>query len=270
MTSTSSAAAPAKVRLKTIALPTQHGGWGFWLEPTLLGLLLAPSLAGFALGGAGLLAFLTHQPLKLAVKDRLKGKRFPRTMWAERFALGYGAGALVLFLLALLTAPQPFVGVLLLALPFAALQLWHEFRSEGREAVAEFAGAVAFGVLAPAIVLLYGWQLLPALGLWFALVARSVTSILYVRARLRLEYGKTAALLPVVLGHMLMFGLLTVIVIAGLLPWTVLLALLILMLRAMVGLSSWRRPAKPKVIGFREIAFGLLVVLLIVAGISME
>ena len=35
------------VRLKAIALPPEHGAWGFLLEPIVLGLLVAPSLAVF-------------------------------------------------------------------------------------------------------------------------------------------------------------------------------------------------------------------------------
>ena len=37
------------VRLKTIVLPAEHGGWGLLFEPIALGLLVAPSIAGFYL-----------------------------------------------------------------------------------------------------------------------------------------------------------------------------------------------------------------------------
>lgn len=36
----------ARVRLKSIALPVEHGGWLFVLEPVLLGLLVVPSAGG--------------------------------------------------------------------------------------------------------------------------------------------------------------------------------------------------------------------------------
>ncbi|VAV92581.1 Putative membrane-spanning protein, partial [hydrothermal vent metagenome] len=32
----------SRVNVRSIALPTEHGGWGFTLEPILLGLLVAP------------------------------------------------------------------------------------------------------------------------------------------------------------------------------------------------------------------------------------
>lgn len=40
MTDTSAA---RTVKLRTVALPAEHGGWGFLFEPIVLGLLLAPT-----------------------------------------------------------------------------------------------------------------------------------------------------------------------------------------------------------------------------------
>ncbi len=80
------------VRLRPIALPVEHGGWGFLGAPIVLGLWVAPSVAGFWLSLAALGVFLTRQPLKLALGDRQRGKRYPRTVWAERFVVLYGAG----------------------------------------------------------------------------------------------------------------------------------------------------------------------------------
>jgi len=60
---------PANVRWRSVALPTEHGGWAFISEPVLLGLLLAPSAGGLALGLAAFAAFLLRQPFKLYAKD---------------------------------------------------------------------------------------------------------------------------------------------------------------------------------------------------------
>src|SRR5437764_14320935 len=78
-----------RVRLKTIALPVEHGGWGLSLEPVALGLLVAPSLPGLFLSVATLAAFLARHPLKLIMADRRRGRRFARTPVAERFVLLY-------------------------------------------------------------------------------------------------------------------------------------------------------------------------------------
>ncbi|HDL49896.1 MAG TPA: prenyltransferase, partial [Actinobacteria bacterium] len=42
------------VRLRSVAMPTEHGGWGFTLEPIILGLLVAPSPAGWEIAAAAL------------------------------------------------------------------------------------------------------------------------------------------------------------------------------------------------------------------------
>lgn len=42
--------------LRSVAIPAEHGGWGLTLEPGILGVLVAPDLAGVLLGLAALLA----------------------------------------------------------------------------------------------------------------------------------------------------------------------------------------------------------------------
>src|SRR5919107_5545462 len=92
------------VRLRTIALPTEHGGWGITLEPVVLGLLVAPSLAGAGLALATVGAFLARHPFKIVAGDRRRGRRFARTPVAERFTMLYAAVASAGFAFALLTA----------------------------------------------------------------------------------------------------------------------------------------------------------------------
>ena len=72
--------------LKSVAMPAQHGGWSFALEPVLVGLLVAPTAGGLLLGVAAFMVFLLDQPLRVAVKDRRKGKYYARTRLAERAA----------------------------------------------------------------------------------------------------------------------------------------------------------------------------------------
>lgn len=49
--------------LRALALPAEHGGWGFVLEPVVLGLLVCPSRPGGALALAATATFLAHHPL---------------------------------------------------------------------------------------------------------------------------------------------------------------------------------------------------------------
>src|SRR5215510_13317849 len=71
---------------RTVVLPREHGGWSLIAEPALLGLLVAPSWAGLALGLAGLLAFLARQPLRLYLVDRTRSRSLPRTALAAEVA----------------------------------------------------------------------------------------------------------------------------------------------------------------------------------------
>ena len=192
-----------RVRWRSVALPIEHGAWGFLLEPALLGLLVAASWAGVALVLAALAALLLQTPLSLALTDVRRGRSAPRTALAWRFALAYGA-LLLLALAAALTLVGHASVLLpaLLAAPLAALQLGFDARGRAREFVPEAAGAVAMGSLAACVALAGGWSLLPALGLWALLAARAVPAIIYVRARLRLERGEPIDRRPTATAHL--------------------------------------------------------------------
>jgi hypothetical protein len=77
----------APVRLRSLALPVEHGGWGLLGEPLVLGLAIAPSWAGAGVGLFAAFAFLARHPLKLAAADWRQRRRSPRTLAAERVAL---------------------------------------------------------------------------------------------------------------------------------------------------------------------------------------
>src|ERR1044071_4882431 len=74
------------VSLRPLALPAEHGGWGFLFEPMLLGILVAPSWNGALVGTATLFAFLARHPLKLALHDAMRGRSYPRTAYCRALA----------------------------------------------------------------------------------------------------------------------------------------------------------------------------------------
>lgn len=251
-------ATAAGVRLRPIALPTEHGGWGFIIEPILLGLLIAPSVAGVILGLATFGFFLLHQPLKIALKDHLKGRRVPRTVVAERFALGYGGLGLLGMITILFIAEPLFLAPLLLALPLAFVQIYYDLRNKSRAVPSEIAGAVALGSVASAIMLLGGKDLTPAFIIWGLLIARTIPAILYVRARLRIETNRAWQALPVIVSHAVALLAVVALTVSGLATIWATLALLILTGRALLGISPYRQPARPAQIGVREMILGFL------------
>ena len=255
------------VRWQTVALPTEHGGWGFVSEPLLLGLLLAPGLGSVALSIAAFAAFLLRQPLKITLKDHRAGRIVPRTLAARRFVMIYGGVMVLASVVMLLALPSwmPLVP-LALAVPLIAFQLWHDVQNRGRSLNAELAGALATGAFAAAIVLMAGWTLVGALALWLALGIKGITAVLYVRSRLRLERDKPAMRAGVMVAHIGGLVALLVIVLNAALPLTALAAMAILTVRAGVGLSPLRKSRPPKIIGMQEMAYGLGFVLLVALG----
>lgn len=245
-------------QIKSVAIPSQHGVWGFWLEPSLAALIAAPSWAGLCLVGAGLAGVLLSHPLMIVLKDRGKGRRYARTQIAERFALLYGLAAVVLLVLAAWFAENNFWLTLAAAVPFAAVQMFYELRNANRDAAAELSGAAALSVLAPAAVVAAGWTTQSALGLWVVMLVRTAVSILYVRARLRLEKGRPANPQVVIAVHVLGTSALGLLAWASLIPWTAVIAGMVLLARAVLGVTSMRKPVPARVIGFREIGYGLM------------
>jgi len=179
---------------RSVAVPSEHGGWGLTLEPVVLGLALAPSAAGVALGLAGLAAFLLRTPLKLAFVDHRRGRSLPRTALARRVAAGEGIAVVALAACALAWAGPSWLVPVALATPLVAVELWFDVRSRSRRLAPELCGAVGMGALAAAVALAGGAPAVVAAVAWVLLAARSVTAIPYVRTQvLRLHRPRDAA-----------------------------------------------------------------------------
>jgi hypothetical protein len=259
---------PTRARIRTVALPTEHGGWGLTLEPVALGLLVAPSLTGAFLALAAVAAFLARHPLKIVAGDRRRRqRRFPRTALAEKFALLYSLIAAASFVGALLTAADhKFLYVVAFAAPFAAVQLYFDGVGHSRKLLPELAGSIAMAATAACVALAAGWTLAPALALSAVLAARFLPSIIYVRAMLTRLHGKTVAPLPPIIAHVAGLACVVALVVIKLLPLISLLPFTVMLLRCARGLYAPREDVTARRIGFGEIGYGTLTVLLIAAG----
>lgn len=254
------------MRIRTVALPIEHGGWGLALEPVLLGLLVAPSLAGVGLALATMGAFLARHPLKLLASDRRNNRRFPRTKIAGRFVLFYGAlASLGLFMALMTAASKQFLWPLLLAAPLAAVQLVSDAKRQSRALWPELAGSVAMAAVATSIALADGWAWPVAFGLWAVLAARVVPTILYVRARLARLHGKAAEMSQVIIAHLAALAFIFLLAWLNAVPLVTTGAFIVLTLRAKVGFST-NRPGTAKAIGVSELAFGAMTVFAVALG----
>jgi hypothetical protein len=257
------AVAPAPgggVSLRLVVLPTEHGGWSFLFEPILLGLLVALSWAGGLIALAAVAAFLARQPLKLFVSDRQRGRIYPRTHVAEiAFAVlalvahGAFAGAWTL-------ARHSFWLALACAAPLAAIGLAFDLGKKSRRVGAELAAATSLGAIAAAIALAGGAHSEIAFGLWGVLAARTIPTILFVRARLRLEKHQPAGIQGAILAHLLAIAGVMVLVYGGFAPRYATWAMFLLAARAALGMSRWRPRWKTWQLGVSEIVFGLVTV----------
>lgn len=242
-----------------VAVPTEHGGWAFTLEPVLLGLLVAYSWPGILLGLIALLGFLLRTPLKTVMVDRRRHRSLPRTVMARNVAIIEGMMLVGLVGVVLIGSNHRFVVPLLMAVPLVAIEFWHDIRSRSRRLVPELAGTVGIGSVAAAVALIGGASPSVAAGLWLVIAARSVAAVIFVRAQLRrakqqpykrtgADAGQALAVLAVTAGA-----------VAGLVPWIGWGSIVVLAI-----VHSWlvrRAPSPIPMIGAQQVVLGLFVVL---------
>ncbi len=257
-----------KVSIRSIALPTEHGGWGFTLEPILLGLLVAPSASAWEISAAALGIFLARRPVKILSTDLVRGRWLPRSKIALIFALIYGGTAIAGAIGALFTADGPFLIPVLVAAPFALLALRADAHSKNRALVAELSGSIAMGATVAAITIAGGWDLAPAFGLWLILAARDVAAISLVRGQVRRVHDKPVGAKSIYIVQTVSILVVAIAAVAGIVPWLGVLAIGVVALVAVVSLN--RDPVPAKVIGWTQMGVGLAVVLITATGVNLN
>lgn len=252
---------PGVVRLRNVVLPNEHGAWGFWLEPVLLTLLVAPSAAGGLVALGGLVAVFAQHPLSLILADAARGRSYPRTGVARRvLAIELLIGGALVTGGVLLSGSISALAPLLLAVPLVLVQLGYERRNRGRDLLPELLAALAMTALGPVILLLGGAPVSVAISCWALLAGRNLSAVLYVRARLRLDRGngrwRAAGGWPALIAAGAAALLASAVVWAGAAPAAAAVLFAGLLGRAALGLSPMRRPANAKVIGITEMLLG--------------
>ncbi len=250
--------------VRAVALPSEHGGWSLTLEPVLLGLLVAPSAAGWLLGAAAFLGFLARTPLKLALVDRLRRRRLPRTALAERIAAVEVAALFAVLAAATVLGDARLWLPLALASPLVGVELWYDVRSRGRRLVPELAGSVGMGAFAAAVALAGGEARLVAFGLWAVIAARAVAAMPFVRVQLQRAKAR-----PHRLWHS---DLAQVVAVAG--AWTAAVAdtapvagaIAVTALAAVHAVAARLPPPRAPVLGAQQVVLGLGVVVATALG----
>jgi len=252
----SSPLARPRPALRPLALPTEHGGWGFLFEPIVLGLAVAPSRGGSLVALAFVFGFLCRQPLRLALQDALRGRAYPRTRWCWLFFAAYAVCAGGALALAVFVSGSAILIPIGLVAPLGLTLILYDARNRGRMLLPELGGAAAMSSSAAAIAIAAGMRIVPALALSGIIVARAIPSIVYVRTLLNRSHGKEAASWPSLALHALAIALVALFA----KPLAVV-AMVLLFARAVWQLS--RRAVPPaKKIGWTEVVFGAITVAL--------
>jgi len=183
-------AAPPRSALRSVAVPTEHGGWGLTSEPGLLGLLVAPSLAGLCIALAAMVAFIARTPVRIVLVDGRRHRLLGRTRLAFRVAVLELAVLAGLVVGAVVLTDHRFWVPAAIAAPLLAVELWYDTRSRSRRLIPELSGAVAVASVAAMVALAGGASGELAAGLWLMLAARAVSSIPAVRAQIQRARGR--------------------------------------------------------------------------------
>lgn len=268
MTSPGTAAAPAareRATWRSVAVPTEHGGWALTLEPALLGLLIAPSGAGVAIGIAALFGFMARTPSKVVLVDRWRRRRLPRTTTAARIAVAEIVAIVVLLAVATASGVRSFWIPLLIAAPLVTVQLWFDMRSRSRRLAPELAGTIGIASVAAAIVLAGGGAVAVAVGAWMLMAARAVASLPFVRYQLSRMSSRPQPRWPAELAELV--GILAAVVGAAL-GWISWPAVAVLVGMVVLQMVLARVPSpRAAVVGVIQLVVGLGLV--VVAGLTM-
>ena len=274
MTDTASAAAvspsPARVgrsALRSIAVPTEHGGWGLTAEPVVLGLAVAPSIAGLCLGSAAIIAFLARTPLRIVLVDRHRNRDLDRTGLARRVLLVEVAVIVALVAGAAVTATATFWWPAAIAAPLVATELWFDARSRSRRLVPELAGTYGICSVAAMILLATGHPPAEAIAAWLILAGRATTAIPHVRAQIARLHRRSWSSRELIVADFaaIAVAIAAVAIDPAVAPGAVAVAGVVAIQRI-----TARTPVPAKVIGIRQTILGLAVVAATVAGIHLS
>ena len=253
------------MNLKLIALPREHGAWGYVLEPLILGLLAAFSVKGLYLAFGALLAFLAHQPVRIYFSAQQNTKKA-----SLLFLLMYGIPAVLFFALFIYKTNPLYFLPFTLAIVFMLIYLFMELAGFGRKMVTHMIPPTAIDLIAVSIVLVSGWELLETAAFLVLLSSRAHPTTFYVRAKLRRREDKEYYKVLAVAVHLLSLCMASLLVYLKIMPGLALIAVFLLFIRAVIGVYFNKTVMTPKQIGIREFIYGALFVFISAAGYHFQ
>ncbi|MEZ5305621.1 MAG: YwiC-like family protein [Pyrinomonadaceae bacterium] len=253
-------------KIRQIAIPVEHGGWSFLLEPLIAGTAIAFSVGGLWIALMTIGAFLCRQPLKVLIADRIGMKDASRATAALVFLMTYASIFAIGILGTLIASGSRPLLPCALVLPLVGYQIFNDVSRRGRQLAPELCGAVSLSASIAAFAIAGGQTWAVAASLWTIFVLRSIPSILYVRNRLLLEKGKEHSRIVPTIAHVFALFITCTLVYFGLGPILTIFAMLVLLGRSVTGLAPGRKKLPAMQIGLLEIGYGAIIVVSVVAG----
>jgi hypothetical protein len=249
-------------RWRDLVWPREHGSWSLALEPAALGMLVAFSPAGLALGVAILAAFFARRPLRAAFTETRRERRVVARCITVVFA------CVALMAAAIVTVSSRWSSCVWFIPSLAAggAFVYFDLRKAGREGVAELCGAAAFAWLPATFAILAGWNAASAAALGAIMLGRALPTVLTIRSALRArKAGERPNVLPIVFAGAAALGGIALVRI-DLAPPLAAAALAVLALRSFVLLAFPRPSLRASTMGMIEVAFGIAFVIVVAAA----
>lgn len=242
-----------------VALPKEHGAWGFVLEPLLFSLLVAFTLDGLLIALVMFFMFLSSQPFKLiTTKSTSKRLRFAAKV-ALLFYLSISIVSLVVLILSAdFYSIIPFYTAIILLFLYKIA----EYNSLSRNLFVELLPIFSMTLVAISIIMIDSSFNINPIVFGVLLLSRAIPTVFYINAKVKWVKGFKFSVLPT---HLLNVGFLLFVIYAGLnnlLPLLSILGSVLLTIRAIIGFSKFSFTKTVKQIGVAEFVYGSLFVVI--------
>ncbi len=252
-----------KLHIKKVAFPHEHGSWGFVLEPLVLSLLVTYSFTGLLLAVSSFLIFLNHQPVRVLLsKKRNKQLFFPALLFFMIYSVFIVITLVYVFQNSQIKNLLPFGIAILLMLIFFILELIQK----GRELLAEFIAPISITFIGMSIVLIGGWTFYLVIAFAIVLLARSIPTVLYIHLKVQAVKMKEFPKQVFYISEIIFLSLVAILAFSKLIPILSIFAVILLIGRAVYGLSKKGLLENIRILGIKEFIFGILYVVIVYIG----
>ncbi len=242
-----------------IALPEEHGSWGFVLEPLILATIVGYSLNGLFLALASFLLFLSHQPIRI-IFNKKKNPTLRKKAWGFLFV--YLTLIVLFFSLVFQSADYYRLYPFFLALLLMGSFLLFELSGKARKLTSEIIATISISFIAVSIVLLSGWSEIQSWAFFFLLLNRAVPTVLFIHERVNFIHNKYVnKWIPILVG---LFGFIITLFLAysSLIPWFAITGVLVLIIRMIFGFTPKMLKQSLKTAGILEFVYGIIFVII--------